>query len=161
MLEDKIAEAVYRKDYDVLETLLNGDNVDAVDEDGRTALMHAVLAEDAAPQMVAFLIKRGADVHAADGDQGWTAIHFAARDQRVDIVEVLLRHGADVDCVDSFGNTPLWRCVMNATPNIAIIKALLANGADANKKNVHGVSALDTARKMGKDELVALLELAG
>jgi ankyrin repeat protein len=154
---DKLISAVYRKDYNALNKLLVANSVDACDQDGRTLLMHAALAEDSDPQMIRFLAKQGADVNAADKEQRWTALHFAARDQKREIVEALIDVGAEVDPADSFGNTPLWRCVMNRSPNVAIVKQLLAHGADAGYKNKHDVSPRDTARNMGNVALLALL----
>ena len=43
-----------------------GAGVNAPAEDGRTALMHAVLASDFAPEMVRFLLRSGAEVAACD-----------------------------------------------------------------------------------------------
>ncbi len=158
-MSEKLIAAVYRKDHTTIEKMLaDGVSIDARDEDGRTALMHAVLAEDADPEMIGFLTRHGADVNIEDTDQKWTALHFAARDQRAAIVRVLLDTGANVDAQDSFGNTPLWRCVMNSAPDFEIVKRLLARGADPNKKNRHGVSPRDTTVNTGNEELVKVLD---
>lgn len=150
--------ALYCKDYDSLRRLFAaGEDINATDEDGRTYLMHAVLAENAAPEMIHFLIESGADPNRQDRGQRWSALHFAARDQRSDLVAALIAAGAQVDCLDIFGNTPLWRAVMNQDPNKEVILALLAAGADPLLKNKHGVSPLDTARNIGNDALVTKL----
>ena len=65
--------------------------------------------------MIDYLVDRGISVNAFDDGQHWTALHFAARDQKPKVVELLLAHKAEVDSVDSFGNTPLWRSVMFKT----------------------------------------------
>ncbi|MFE2124254.1 ankyrin repeat domain-containing protein [Rhodococcus aetherivorans] len=152
---DEIVRAVYRKDVMVLDSV-TPEEVNLRDEDGRTPLMHAMLAEDTDPAIVALLIDRGADVDVADSDQKWTALHFAARDQNEAQVRLLLKAGADVDPVDVFGNTPLWRSVMNSRSDLAAMKLLIEHGADPHLRNHHGISPLDLARQSGQDDVVAL-----
>lgn len=152
-----ILGAVYRKDFSALERLSRED-VNLRDDDRRTPLMDAVLAEDADPRVVKLLIERGADISAVDKDQKWTALHFAARDQKDAVVRVLLEAGAAFDPVDVLGNTPLWWSVMHFSSNVAVIEELLKHGADPHKKNNYGVSPIDLARKAGNNEIVAILE---
>ena len=76
-----IVGAVYRKDQSVLEKL-TPDELNQRDTDGRTPLMHAILAEDADISTVQLLIDRGADVNVHDTGEQWTALHFAARSER-------------------------------------------------------------------------------
>jgi ankyrin repeat protein len=154
---DDIARAVYRKDLTAIRDL-RPDEVNLTDADGRTPLIHAVLAEDAAPAVVKALIERGAKVDVADREQQWTALHFAARDQNEPIMRLLLERGAALDPADAFGNTPLWRSVMNTGESLAVPKLLLEHGADPNRKNRSGKSPLDVARDSGQEELVELFE---
>jgi ankyrin repeat protein len=134
-----VLRAVYRKDVSALERSTR-EEVNARDEDGRTPLMHAVLAEDA---------------DAAEPGQQWTALHFAARDQLEAIVQLLVDAGAAVDAVDVFGNTPLWRSVTSSA-KAEVARRLVAHGADPRRKNRYGVSPLDKAREIGRADLVAL-----
>jgi ankyrin repeat protein len=149
-----ILGAVYRKDFSALERLSPAE-VNLRDQDGRTPLMHAVLADDADPAIVKLLIERGADVNLVDVDQKWSALHFAARDQKEAIVRALLEAGADVDKLNVFGNTPLWESVMFASPKLAVAKTLLEHGADPSKKNHDGLAPIDVA---ARPELVVLFE---
>ncbi len=155
---DEIITAVYRKNYNELKKLITGGaNLNETDEDGSNALMHAILAEDADTKMVRFLIDAGIDVKTHDGDQKWTALHFAARDQLQDIVEILLENGADPNAVECFGNTPIARCLNVSPPNLNIIKLLLKHGAEPNKKNNYDQSPIDTAKLTGDEELLKVL----
>lgn len=154
---DQILGAVYRKDMTALEGFTPED-VNTKDQDGRTSLMHAILAEDADPSIVQLLINHGADINTYDNGQKWTALHFAARDQNEAIVRSLLDAGATVDPVDVFGNTPLWRSVMNSTSSLAAIRELLKHGADPHRKNGHGSAPIDIARDTGRADIVALFE---
>lgn len=138
---------VYRLEYAALEERLTTDTATDRDGDGRTLLMHAVLAEDASPRMVELLVRRGTPVDAADGGQRWTALHFAARDQKEAIVRTLLRAGATVDALDAFGNTPLFRCISDPYAKRGVVEALIEHGANANAKNADGISPLDIAEQ--------------
>lgn len=157
-----IVDAACRQDLEELERCLaEGLDIDTCDRDQRTLLMNAITAlalssSDAGEQIIAFLIDRGANVNARDRGQ-WTALHAAAQDQRLAIVKLLLHAGAEVDAVDGFGNTPLWRCVMDPRTDHDVVKCLLAAGADPNKKNNYGISALDHARQIADEALTRLL----
>lgn len=154
---EEILRAIYRKDLKVLDGLAPA-SLNARDEDGRTPLMHAILAEDSDPRIVRLLIDHGADVNGTDSGQNWTALHFAARDQNEAAVRMLLEAGADVDPIDVFGNTPLWRSVMNSTSDLGAIKELLNHGADPRKQNNRGHAPIDVARDTGREDIVALFE---
>jgi ankyrin repeat protein len=156
---DESVGAVYRKDYSALERLLaTGNDINSKGQDDRTLLMHAILAEDTDVEMIRFLIEHGADVNTRDQGQEWTPLAFAARDQNVEAVRELLRAGALPESRDVFGNTPLFRAVMNRLPSHELVKMLLNAGADPRRKNNYDVSPLDLAVTMGNTEIAALLE---
>ena len=60
------------------------------------------------------------------------------------IAELLLKHGATVDCRNSMGATPLMNTAITNRPDVA--KVLLAFGADPKLKNNEGKTALDIAQ---------------
>jgi ankyrin repeat protein len=122
--------------------------------------MHAVLAEDADADTVKLLISQGADVNATDNDQKWTALHFAARDQKEDHVRVLLDAGASVDAVDVFGNTPLWRASSEQSPKLSVLKALVDHGANPFRKSNYGVAPIDIAHQKQRADIAELFESA-
>ena len=157
---NEILQAIGDRDLVSLEQI-GPDTVNLRDPEGRTPLMNAILEETPDPAVVKCLISRGADVNIHDDDQQWTALHFAARDQKEFLVRILLQAGALVDPVDVFGNTPLWRSVMNATEDLGAIRELAAHGADPNKKNKHGISPLDLARETARMDIEAVLAGSG
>jgi len=156
---DKITTAIVRNNLSALRKLVNADNANLRDEDGFTLLMTAILDEDVGLPLAQFLIDQGAEVNAEDPEKKYTALHFAARDQRREMVEALLRAGAKPDAVEADGNTALTHCVMaGEEPDLEIVKLLLQHGADPKKKNREGESALDVARFAENDELLTLLK---
>lgn len=107
------------------------------DADGRSLLMYAALYNR---NVVAdYLISLGMDIHAKDKNH-YTALHFAVQSESVNVVETLLKAGADVNAVDIYGNSPLMRC-----PNTAlyILELLLKYGANPWQKNEYDMSAAD------------------
>jgi Ankyrin repeats (many copies) len=71
----------------------------------------------------------------------------------------LLDAGAEVDAQDSEGNTPLMKAVFASIDNPAMIRLLLAAGANRKLKNKHGVSPLSLARDTDHPSLANWLKL--
>jgi ankyrin repeat protein len=156
---DQLFGAVWHNDHALIKQLLAVEGAAGqVAPDGYTALMEASLRENIHIDTVKLLIDCGIPVDAADKAQQWTALHFSARDQKSEIVELLLEAGAMVDPVNKHGNTPLICAIMTRRRKPELVKTLLKFGADPNRKNRHGNSAMDVARKTGDGELIALFE---
>ena len=163
---DRLLGMVYRRRLDELERAAQaGARFDLRGSDGRTLVLHAVLGDSADPEIVRWLLIHGAEVDVADAAQRWTALHHAARDGKVRMVEILLAAGATVDAKDMFGNTPLWRCVANGDRKqsqrmIDIARMLMRAGADPRRKNNYDISAIDCETKhlAPLPDLLALLK---
>jgi len=151
----KVLRDIYRRDS--LERPLSRETVNLADADGRTPLMHAILAEDADPSIVQKLILSGAEVDAVDHEQNWTALHFAARDQNNAITKMLIENGANVDAINVRGETPLWLSVMYSTSNVETVKSLVSAGADVHRKDSRGIAPVDLARDRGREDLTTIL----
>lgn len=149
-LSDGMLNCVYREDVLGIKNLLaSGESPDAQDNDGRTALMHAVLAAPPNTQIISILIQAGASANLKDRGQGWSALAFAARDCSAEVCGMLIDAGAEIDACDSFGNTALWRAVMaNREDTVAL---LLASGANPELSNKSGVSPRSLSETLGWD----------
>ena len=64
-------------------------------------------ADNEATGPMAQLLRLGADINAVATHEKTTALHFAARSNRLRALEFLLRKGAHTDAVDARGRTPL------------------------------------------------------
>jgi ankyrin repeat protein len=137
-----------------------GATVDAREKwGGQTALMWASARRH--PEMMRLLISKGADVNAQSIDRdyqrhvtaegrpksldsgGLTPLLYAARENCVACVDVLLGNKADIDMPDPEGVSPLLLSIMNANWDLA--KQLIAAGADVNQWDIFGEAPLITA----------------
>ena len=82
-----------------------GASVNQPDKYGRTPL-HVAAAVDY-PEMVQFLVQRGADLHAKTGKELQTPVHFAARNDASSSLKMLMKCGADITDKDFKQRTPL------------------------------------------------------
>ncbi len=126
---------------------------------GQTALMWASARRH--PQMMELLISNGADVNARSIDRdyqrhvtaegrpknldsgGFTPLLYAARENCGACVEVLLKHGVEIDSPDPVGVSPLLLAIMNANWDLA--RQLIMAGADVNQWDMYGEGPLFTA----------------
>ena len=99
------------------------------DDDGWTALMHAVRGGH--DKTVEVLLEHGANVHSESNDGG-TALHVAAEYGRTAIAEALLKAGADYEARDALGRTPFYRAFENR--NAGVIDVLHAAAQAAARR---------------------------
>ncbi len=107
------------------------------------------------------LLERGAEINYQD-TEGWTALHWAARAERVGIVKYLISKGADVNLQGRYDMyTPLhlvcktnYRMMKN---RLAMAEALLDAGADVRLMDESGTTALHMAVSYGHKKLAIML----
>ncbi len=118
--------------------------------DGLTPLLLA--AKEGHVQVAHELLNEApASVMQGDEDAGNTALHFAAQEGRVPMVELLLARGADVNALNNFHQTPLH---LAATWNEAlVVHRLLECGADPAAVDDQGKTPLELARMQEHMEL--------
>lgn len=132
-----LEDAVVSKSQDVITLLRSkgavlGDNVNLI----HTLMCEAAAAGDA--ETVKNLLDAGADPNAANFDLR-TALHVAASEGRVETAEILIKHGAEVNPVDRFGNTPLLDAQRRQTRGTrAVVKILREYGATVDAPDFTG-----------------------
>lgn len=125
----------------------------------QTALMWASARRH--PQMMELLIDHGADVNAQSVWRDWerhvtsesrakrtntgglTPLMYAAREDCVECVDVLLKHHVDVDKPDPDGVAPVTFAIMNDNWDIAA--RLIKAGCDVNQWDIYGRGPLFAA----------------
>ena len=80
-----------------------------------------------------------------------TPLHVAAEKSHYDVMDVLLKHGAKVNALDSAGQTCLHRCGREG--NVQACRILLSFGADPNIVSLQGY----TAAQLATDSVAKLL----
>ncbi len=114
------------------------------------------------------LIESGADINARSNEQyNETVLMIAAYWNEIEIVELLLSKGADINAMDESGWTALMYAIVES--NTAIIITLLADGADVNTIIAtqstdnwpEGATPLSIAEELENSTIINLLKEAG
>ena len=92
---------------------------------------------------IKYHIAQGADVDGAD-ETGRTALIYAAVNNKIDVMKVLVHAGARIDHVGESNWTPLMRAA--DVGSFQAVRFLLENGADWRLRNADGDSALDIVK---------------
>jgi ankyrin repeat protein len=93
--------------------LSKGAKVNVKANDGMTPFFQSVvsvLSNKVTTEVCDILIKAGAEVNASltsNSGSGWTALHFAAFEGNLEVVNYLIKHGANVNAVSDDGSSVL------------------------------------------------------
>ncbi len=192
-LDQKLTIASFTRNSDMLKkTLAAGARINTravpegyeVDFRNRTPLMHAVyipvMLEDfgviyepeVRKQAISILLSNKADVNATDQD-GKTALHYTLLGARIrtdffeleqaEILDTLLRYGANPNVVDKQGNPPLFYALQATNGQHEMeLGRLLAGGASPDIQNEEGITPLMLACKLkASNEVILSLLNAG
>ena len=136
------------------------------DGEGWTPLLSACRLRDV--ELVQTLIQLGANVNARNninpqsGEGDNFPLWFAANQKkpgRVEVAKILVRHGAQVNAVGEFGETPLHQAA--SWNNADIAEYLIGAGANVNAEILPGKTPLILALKFNFDEVARVLREGG
>jgi len=154
--------AVMRDYNDIVELLI---------KNGAQKTIYVAAAQGDVESVKAFLKKDPNLINAPASNDGWSALHWAAYMNRLDVIKVLIENGADVNIRERIYNvTPLHRAVckghldaakflidkgadvkikfknggtmLHSPGTFETAKLLIDNGADVNAKDDHGITPL-------------------
>ena len=117
-------------------------------------LLHASMQN--VPKITSALILEGADVNASDSSD-WTPLMEISSHQheRIELVRLLLKHGADVNAQNKHGYTAVT--IAASKRKLQTVRTLLDGGADMHVASRKGNTVLSEAARYGHTEVVRLL----
>ncbi|WP_304343010.1 ankyrin repeat domain-containing protein [Chryseobacterium koreense] len=136
--------ALYQKDPKI---------IDAVDPMSFSPLILACYRGNS--EVARFLVDKGANVNYLS-DEG-TALAALCINYNENLLELLLKHGADPNIPDATGTTPLIWAVKRG--NEALTKSLLQSKADKNHKDELGMTAFEYAIKSQRENIINLFKI--
>lgn len=83
-----------------------------------------------------------------------TPLHMAALKGQYNIIDILLRKGAEINALDATGRTPL-HCGVEGL-RMDVVKLLVERGADVTRADAKGLSVLHLAVEKGLEDAVEL-----
>jgi ankyrin repeat protein len=117
-------------------------------ENGDLAEVKRLLDKTVLADLIADINIRGLD--------NWTALHFAANEGRVNVIQELLSHPEiEKDPVSSINRTPLHLAAIRG--NTAIVRALVAHKFNVNAKDMDENTPLHYASEFGHFETIIFL----
>ncbi len=184
---DDLMVAVKRdSDVTARELIRRGDDVNALDQNGRTALTVAIQEQSAkvlpvllnarginlstpnkfgeSPLMMAIignqteLAKQLIARGAATNKGGWSPLHYAATRGNVEIMRLLLARDAYIDAKAPNLATPLMMAAQYGSEDA--VRFLLSRQADPWDRDTLGHTPLEYAKRGGKEDSIALIAAA-
>lgn len=152
-----IREASLQPDIDLLKLLLPYSKFPHVVDNAGTTFLHLMAQSSNTKQINQILsIFNDADylIHKTKND-GSTPLHAAAFARKLDVLELLVGLGADINAQNNVGNTALINAVLREHQDV--IEWAMDHGANINTSNKAGLSALHFAASLGNVHLVRLL----
>ncbi|MEE6495014.1 hypothetical protein FKM82_001929 [Ascaphus truei] len=139
-----IFDAVTKGDLSLLENVLNGSNINAVNSSGES-LLHIAAANGHVP-VIKYLIRKGVKLDAQD-KQRRTALHRAAENGHSDAVMILLQAGANLYTLDNDSLTPLHLAAQNNHHNVLKVLLQEEQRSYKNRNNfLHMEAATDNSK---------------
>jgi ankyrin repeat protein len=130
-----------------------GADVNARDEDGRTALLQVLSLFEAMKYA-----KTESEYSGGKISPRFCEVMF--KDLKpAPVARLLIAHGADVNAASRKGQTPIAYAALSG--DIELVGELLAKGADANVKDAYGTTPLELAISSGHKEIAAMLREHG
>jgi len=151
------------KTDEVKDLLAKGASANAVNSEGKSALMIAVTGENEnCNEITKILIQNGANINVSDNEKK-TILMLAINNNKItyDVIELIVSKSSNLNLTDNKGRTPLIDAIENCKRENAffndIVKLLISKNANVNIKDVAGKNALMYAVFIGNVELVRLL----
>lgn len=142
MISSELLTAIKDSNYPLVKSLMSDPQGINEDYNGTTILSIALTYKNF--EIIELLLQKGANANKQSLNHWYNPanapLHDAVGAQRIDIIQLLLDHRADINIIDDEGKTPLHHAALYG--NINIIKLLLNKGANPNIINDEGLTPL-------------------
>ena len=142
---------------DEMVEFLRGEGAEEIRNHGEGDALSIVAENLGVDRLLAFAEDDG-DVNATN-DEGMTALHLAAANNRPEYANILLRFGADPNQQDNAGRSPLMAAVEANPRYAAMVPLLLGENADPNLARADGVFPLYLAVELGRRDITDMLTI--
>jgi ankyrin repeat protein len=140
-----LGAALYREHLQVAELLYEHGGDVCVRGDEEKTLLHFA-SQAGLPDAARWLLNHGADANAKVGNRGWTPLLLAAWSKHLGIIQILLKHQADIHAQNSRGQVALHLAARHFLPQlpsqVKVLRLLLDHGADVNARDNEGWTPL-------------------
>ena len=142
-----------------LQTFLDNYDIKRIDKSGNN-ILHYFLNNEQSLKLkwdiiIPEILSRGLfiDEKQSKGAFQRSPLHIAVFLKQKEIVEYLIKAGANINSVDANGNSIVWTAVMEYRGDGYFIETLINHGADIRKKNNHGMSAINLAKTIANNDV--------
>lgn len=127
--------------------------VDHHNHNGDSALMIAASKGDM--KLLDLLLANGAKTDPSNGKNTWTALHYAALEGKLPVLERLLTAGANINAVTPNLSDALMLAARNGHTDI--VQRLLKTPIELDRRNDRGLTAEEWARSKGNTKIAKLI----
>ncbi|CAG8453668.1 1009_t:CDS:2 [Paraglomus occultum] len=118
--------------------------------------IHNACIEGATEKVRNIIVKKGSHVVNERDSTGYTPLHYATRNNHLEICRILLSHDADVNATTpELLSTPLHRAIL--INNQSLTSLLLLNGANCRLQDIDGQTPLHKACEKGYTDIAVML----
>ena len=113
---------------------------------GQTTLIHACINNNI--NIIKLLLENDTDINIKNNSYNTAMNYLCSSCENPKIIEDFVLLGANINNVNSFGNTPIYGLcnnVMDLNDKIKLIKLFISKGCNVNNKNIYGRSIINNA----------------
>jgi len=156
-----LTDAAAKGDLEQVKLLISkGVDINVKDDEGLTPLHHAI--KEGHTELARFLIDQDANLNAKEKRWDYAPLHYAIWFENIDIVEVLVNKGVDVNYTPKRDYSPLINAIWCKDKyRYNMVRLLLDHGARFNVKDQEGWTAFRRAAKDGHHDVIELFVAKG
>lgn len=160
--ETPLTQAVLDNDIEQVKELIDeGADVNELNGDHESPLLKTSYTDEdhLNLEMVKLLLDNGADPSIGDADD-WTILHCAAALGDKEAIDLLLKHGADINQPDNAGEPPIFDTIYEVD-DLSTFQYLIKKGADLSIENVDGMTVREVAEENGAKKILKWFDSQG